>query len=92
MRALGASRRQLVLASRIEYFAIGLLAGLMGAVLASLAGWFLALRVFEVAPQQSALIWVAGPALGALCALWNARVAAGLAAAQTPIAALRAAV
>ncbi len=91
MRALGASRSQLVMASRIEYLAIGVLAGLMGALLASVAGWFLAVRVFEVAAQSQPLLWLAGPALGAACALWNARVAARLAVARTPVAALRAA-
>ena len=91
MRALGASRRQLVVASRIEYLGIGVLAGLMASVLAAGAGWFLAVRVFEVAPQSQPLLWLAGPALGVVCALWNARVAARLAGARTPVAALRAA-
>jgi putative ABC transport system permease protein len=48
LRTLGASRRQILRISLVEYALLGLLAALAGLVLATLAAWALAVWVFEV--------------------------------------------
>jgi len=89
LRALGASRAQVAWAGRVEFLLLGGLAGLLGALLAWGAGWLLAARVFDIPYTGDPWLWLAGPALGIVCALWNARIAARLAVAGPPTEALR---
>jgi len=89
MRALGASRRQVASASRVEFVLLGALAGWLGALLAYGTGWLIAGRVFEIPYAGDLWIWLAGPLIGIACALWNARAAVRLAISSTPTAALR---
>jgi putative ABC transport system permease protein len=90
MRALGASRAQLMRVAITEVLLLGALAGLMGALLASAAGWLLAVRVFEIVPRHDPAVWWAGPALGLACAAWLALSSARLASRGSPLAVLRA--
>jgi putative ABC transport system permease protein len=90
MRALGASRKQVVAAQRSEHLAIGLLAGLLASAGAAAIGAVLALRVFEFgryAPDP--WLWLAGPAIGLLCVAVNTWLGARAALGAAPIQALR---
>jgi putative ABC transport system permease protein len=69
LRALGASRRQLMRAQIAELVFIGGLAGLLAAAGASATGWALARFAFEFEYALSAWVFIAGIAGGALCAL-----------------------
>jgi putative ABC transport system permease protein len=89
MRALGASRAQVADAQRIEFLAVGFLAGLLAALGASAIGAVLAVNVFEVSYAMNPWVWLAGPALGVALAGWNAWLGARAATRQSPIAALR---
>lgn len=90
MRALGASRRQVVSAQRLQHLAIGLLAGLLAAAAAALIGAILAERVFRVDYAPTPWLWLAGPLLGALCATANTRLATRSVLAASPMLTLRA--
>lgn len=69
LRALGASRRQLLRAQVAELAFIGGLAGLLAAVGASAIGWALARFAFEFEYVLSPWVFGAGIGGGALCAL-----------------------
>lgn len=69
LRALGATRAQLARAQWVECVLVGACAGVLAATGASLAGWLLARQVFDFAWTFSPLVWLAGPALGMVCAL-----------------------
>jgi putative ABC transport system permease protein len=89
MRALGASRAQVLSAQRAEFAVLGTLAGLLGALGASALGWVLATRIFELDYVWSGWIWVAGPALGLASVVLNAWAGARAALGRPPLAALR---
>ena len=69
MRVLGASRRQLRLAQASEFAAIGLLAGVVAAVAASVLSGVVATRVFDLPWQPDWAMAIAGGTLGMLAAL-----------------------
>lgn len=69
LRALGATRRQLSRAQRIEFALVGALAGLLAATGAAAIGWALAKYVFSFEWNFSPLVWLAGIAAGIACAL-----------------------
>ena len=69
LRALGASRRQLIRAQMAEFFGIGALAGLLAAAGATATGWVLATRAFELPYSFGAMAWVLGIAGGIALAL-----------------------
>ncbi|QDH68990.1 ABC transporter permease [Marilutibacter alkalisoli] len=73
MRALGGSRRQLRLAQASEFAAIGLLAGLVAALAASLLSGVVAVQVFDLPWRPDWAMAAFGGGLGLLAA-----VAAGL--------------
>ncbi|HZT63010.1 MAG TPA: FtsX-like permease family protein [Burkholderiales bacterium] len=89
MRALGASRAQVLSAQRAEFAVLGVIAGALGALGATAIGWTLATRIFELDFTWNAWIWIAGPALGLACVVLNAWAGARAALARPPMAALR---
>jgi putative ABC transport system permease protein len=66
LRALGASRRLLRLATAAEYATLGFAAGLLGAVAASAVAWILAVRVFNLPYHGDWRLWITGIAAGTL--------------------------
>ncbi|MBS0396690.1 MAG: FtsX-like permease family protein, partial [Proteobacteria bacterium] len=66
LRTLGASRRTVLAGVAAEFVALGLLAGLLASSAASLVGWLLATRLFNLGYRFDATVWVAGLAAGAL--------------------------
>ena len=66
LRTLGASRARVLTGVVVEFLAIGLLAGLLASIGASLAAWHLAANVYELPYQFSATLWLTGPILGML--------------------------
>jgi putative ABC transport system permease protein len=89
MRALGASRAQVLSAQRAEFAVLGAIAGLLGALGATSIGWTLATRVFQLDFVWNGWIWAAGPALGLACVVLNAWAGARAALSRAPMAALR---
>jgi putative ABC transport system permease protein len=89
MRALGASRAQVLAAQRAEFAVLGAVAGLLGAFGATAIGWTLAARVFQLDFIWNGWIWIAGPALGLACIVLNAWAGARAALSRPPMAALR---
>ncbi len=89
MRALGASRAQVLAAQRAEFAVLGAIAGLLGSFGATAIGWTLATRVFQLEFIWNGWIWLAGPALGLVCILGNAWAGARAALSRPPMAALR---
>ncbi|MGH8035886.1 MAG: FtsX-like permease family protein, partial [Lysobacterales bacterium] len=64
LRALGAARRRVLAGVTAEFACIGLLAGVLAASGASLAGYLLATRMFELEYQFSLTLWLTGPIVG----------------------------
>jgi putative ABC transport system permease protein len=69
LRALGATRKQLSQAQLIEFLLVGALAGLLAASGAAAMGWGLATYQFKFAWHFDPSVWLAGLAVGALCAI-----------------------
>ena len=83
MRALGASRRQLAAAQRIELLAVGALAGLLAAGGATLAAWALSTWLFEFNMRFTLWPWLLGVAL-CMFGAWFAGALALRGVLQTP--------
>jgi len=66
LRAIGASRRRLQNGMVVEFTVLGLLAGLLAAAGASVAGYVMAVQVFELNYHFNALLWFAGLVGGAM--------------------------
>lgn len=66
LRALGASRRLLRSAAAAEYAAMGLVAGLLGALAATIVAWLLANRVFSLPYHPDWRVWAIGIIAGTL--------------------------
>ena len=64
MRVFGASRAQVTGAQRVEFLAMGAVAGLLATLGAAAIGQLLARRVFELDLPPSPELWLAGPAAG----------------------------
>jgi putative ABC transport system permease protein len=64
MRVYGASRAQVAGSQRVEFLAMGLLAGVLATLGASLIGQILARRVFELNLPPSATLMIVGPLAG----------------------------
>jgi putative ABC transport system permease protein len=69
LRALGATRTRLSRAQWLELALTGGLAGLLAALGASIGGWALARRVFDLTWGWPPTVWPLGMAAGMLCAL-----------------------
>ena len=65
LRAFGAGRARLVGSLLAEFTLLGLLAGLLAAFAASVAGWVLAREVFRLSYTFNPMLWLIGPAMGA---------------------------
>jgi putative ABC transport system permease protein len=66
LRTLGLKRRQLLLAAAAEFGTLGLLAGLLAALGASLTGYLLAEQVFSLGFEFNPWIWILGLGAGGL--------------------------
>jgi putative ABC transport system permease protein len=66
LRTFGASKRRVLSGVATEFLAIGLLAGVLAASGASLAGFLLAENLFDLEYHFSPQLWLAGPLLGML--------------------------
>jgi putative ABC transport system permease protein len=64
MRVYGASRAQVTSAQRVEFLAMGALAGTLATLGAAVIGQLLARRVFELDLPPSPELWIAGPLAG----------------------------
>ncbi|HUO81274.1 MAG TPA: FtsX-like permease family protein [Gammaproteobacteria bacterium] len=89
LRTLGASRRVILAGVGTEFFALGLLAGLLAAVGASAIGWLLATRVFELDYSLDPLVWVAGVLAGTLVVGLSGLLATRAAVVAPPVNTLR---
>jgi putative ABC transport system permease protein len=69
LRALGATRKQLAQAQRIEFALVGGLAGLLAASGAAALGWALATYQFKFPWTFAPGVWLAGLVVGAACAM-----------------------
>jgi putative ABC transport system permease protein len=69
LRALGATRRQLAQAQRIEFLMVGALSGALAASGAAGLGWALAKYQFKFPWSFEPGVWAAGLVVGAACAL-----------------------
>ena len=89
MRALGASRAQVLAAQRAEFAVLGLIAGLLAAVGATGIGFAIARTIFQFPYQINHWVWLAGPLAGLLCVAINARAGARAALNHPPMLVLR---
>ena len=89
MRALGATRSQVLAAQRAEFVALGLIAGMLAAAGATAIGYAIAAFVFQFPFHVNHWIWIAGPALGLACVAINAYAGARSALRWPPMIALR---
>jgi putative ABC transport system permease protein len=64
LRTFGASRNRVLGGIATEFTAIGLLAGVLAASGATLAGYLIAENLFDLAYGFSPMLWLAGPLLG----------------------------
>ena len=64
LRTFGASRNRVLGGIATEFVAIGLLAGVLAASGATLAGYLIAENLFDLAYGFSPMLWLAGPLLG----------------------------
>ena len=64
LRTLGATRRRVLTGVATEFIAIGLLSGVLASVGASIAGWLIAGRIFDLEYHFSVSLWLAGPLIG----------------------------
>jgi putative ABC transport system permease protein len=64
LRTFGASRRRVLAGVATEFVALGLLAGLLAAAGATLAGWLVAENLFDLEYGFSYVPWLAGMLLG----------------------------
>jgi putative ABC transport system permease protein len=89
MRVYGASRAQVTGSQRVEFLAMGLLAGLLATAGAAAIGQLLARRVFELDLPPSPELWIAGPLAGLLLLSLNAWLSARKVLSASPALTLR---
>ncbi|MGH9578584.1 MAG: FtsX-like permease family protein, partial [Terriglobales bacterium] len=65
LRTLGASRRVVLAGVASEFAALGMLSGTLAALGATLAGWLLAVQVFDLKYTLDPWVWMIGLAAGA---------------------------
>jgi len=89
MRVYGASRRQVTGSQRVEFLAMGLLAGILATFGAAAIGQLLARRVFELDLPPSPELWIAGPLAGVALLSLNAWLSARKVLSASPALTLR---
>ena len=89
MRVFGASRSQVARRQRVEFLAMGLVAGALASLGAALLGEVLARRVFEIDLPANAALWLAGPLAGLALLSLNAWLSARKVLAAPPALTLR---
>jgi putative ABC transport system permease protein len=89
MRVYGASRRHVTGSQRVEFLAMGLVAGVLATLGAAVIGQLLARRVFELDLPPSAGLWIAGPLAGVLLLSLNAWLSARKVLSASPALTLR---
>ncbi|MEW5863671.1 MAG: FtsX-like permease family protein [Pseudomonadota bacterium] len=89
MRVYGASRAQITGIQRVEFLAMGLLAGLLATAGAAAIGQLLARRVFELDLPPSAWLLLGGPLAGLALLAFNAWISARKVLSAAPAATLR---
>ena len=89
MRVYGASRAQVTGSQRVEFLAMGLLAGILATAGAAAIGQLLARRVFELDLPPSPELWIAGPLAGVLLLSLNAWLSARKVLSASPALTLR---
>jgi putative ABC transport system permease protein len=89
LRTLGASRRVVLQGIAAEFVLLGLLSGVLAAAGASLAGYFLAREIFDLAYAPDPAVWVAGVLGGALLVGVAGVLAAWSAVTEPPVTTLR---
>ncbi|HUN68794.1 MAG TPA: FtsX-like permease family protein [Burkholderiales bacterium] len=89
MRVYGASRAQVTGSQRVEFLAMGLLAGLLATAGAAAIGQLLARRVFELDLPPGAALWITGPLAGVLLLSLNAWLSARKVLSASPALTLR---
>ena len=89
MRALGASRSQILSAQRTEFAVLGLVAGLLAAMGSTGIGFAIATLVFHFSYHVNHWVWLAGPLAGLGCVAINAWSGARTALNHPPLLVLR---
>ncbi|MCW8926771.1 MAG: FtsX-like permease family protein [Xanthomonadales bacterium] len=90
LRALGASRKRVLTGVVVEFIAIGLLAGVLAATGASLAAWYLAINIYDLAYHFSPALWLTGPVLGMVFVGISGLIATWKVVTHSPLSVLRA--
>jgi len=90
LRTLGARRSVVLKGVAAEFLALGLLAGVLAASGATLAGWILATRVFDLRYSVDVQVWVWGIGAGVLLVGGTGTLAAYRVVRNSPLAILRA--
>ena len=91
LRTFGASRKRVLSGVAVEFLAIGLLAGVLAAAGATLAGYLMAENLFQLDYRFSLTLWLAGPLLGALLVGLSGMAATWRVVTHAPVNVLRAA-
>lgn len=77
LRVMGASSRLLRMAQWVEFAALGLMSGVLSAMIAEAIVWLVYWKVFDMAPHFHGWLWGLAPLLGALsigwAGYWNTR-------------------
>jgi putative ABC transport system permease protein len=89
MRVYGASRAQVTGSQRVEFLAMGLLAGILATIGAGVIGQLLARRVFELDLPPSPELWIFGPLAGLVLLSLNAWLSARKVLSASPALTLR---
>jgi putative ABC transport system permease protein len=89
LRTLGASKKRVLAGAATEFTAIGLLAGVLAASGASLAGYLLAENLFELEYRFSFLLWLAGPVAGMVLVGLSGMAASWRVITRAPVSVLR---
>jgi putative ABC transport system permease protein len=76
MRVYGASRAHVTGSQRVEFLAMGLVAGVLAALGVAVIGQILARRVFELDLPPNPALWLVGPLAGVLLLSLNAWLSA----------------
>lgn len=85
LKTLGATRRRILAITSLEFLTLGALAGIVGALAASVAAWVLASQVLHLETRFNPVVPLAG-ALASMLAVWLAGLRAVIATWRQPVA------